>query len=61
MVAEIIAKDMRPHTIAETLIRPACAAIVRIMVGTEAEEEIKKVSLKIKEAKKSRCKAYTHT
>ena len=52
---------MRPHTIAETLIRQACAAIVRIMLGTEAEEEIKKVSLKIKEAKKSRCKAYTHT
>ena len=45
LVAEIIAKDMKPHTIAETLIRPACAAIVRTMLGTEAEEEIKKVPL----------------
>ena len=45
LVVEIIAKDMTPHTIAETLIRPACEAIVRIILETEIEEEIKKFPL----------------
>jgi hypothetical protein len=36
--------EMKPHTAGEILIHPACAAIVRTMLGTEAEE-IKKFFL----------------
>jgi hypothetical protein len=45
LVAEIIVKRMKPHTVGKALIRPAYAAIVRTMFGTVAEEEIKKNSL----------------
>ncbi|XP_023233273.1 protein ZBED8-like [Centruroides sculpturatus] len=34
---------MKPHTIGETLIRPAYTAIVRTIFGAEAEEEIKMI------------------
>ena len=45
LVAELIAKEMKPHTIGETLILPACSAIVRTMFGPDAEAEIMKIPL----------------
>ena len=33
LVAEIIAKAKKPHTIAESIIEPACTAIVNKMIG----------------------------
>jgi hypothetical protein len=36
-VAETTGKEMKPHTICNILIHPACAASVRTMFGTEAE------------------------
>jgi hypothetical protein len=44
-VAELVAKEMKSHTIAESLILPACQAIVKTMLGEEAEKEIKKIPL----------------
>jgi hypothetical protein len=40
----LIAKTIKPHTIAETVILPACSSIVKIMFGNEAELEVKKYS-----------------
>lgn len=45
LVAELVAKDMKPHTVAESLILPACCAMVRTMLGPESEAEIKKIPL----------------
>jgi hypothetical protein len=36
LVAEIVAKTKTPHTIAETVIMPACTAIVNKMLGPQA-------------------------
>jgi hypothetical protein len=36
---------MKSHTTGETLLCPACAAFIRTMIGTDAEEEIKKIPL----------------
>jgi hypothetical protein len=44
-VAELVAKQMKPHTIAESLILPACQAIVKTMFGEEAAREITKIPL----------------
>jgi precorrin-2 methylase len=44
-VAELIARKMQPHTVAETLILPACKEIVKSMLGEAAEREISKVPL----------------
>ncbi len=43
LVAELVAKKMKSHTIAESLIMPACKIIVRTMLGEEAECEVSKV------------------
>jgi len=45
LVAELVAKEMKPHTVAESLILPACRAIVRTMFGEEAEREVQKIPL----------------
>ncbi len=42
LVTELVAKKMKSHTIAESLIMPACKIIVRTIVG-EAESELSKV------------------
>ena len=44
-VAYLIAKDKKPHTIGETLIKPAAIAISQIMNGDKATEEIKGIPL----------------
>ena len=45
LVAELIAKQMKPHTIAEKLILPACRIIVKTMIGAQAEQELSKIPL----------------
>ena len=45
LVAELVAKQMKVHTIAESLILPACQAIVKTMYGAEAEKEINVIPL----------------
>ncbi len=45
LVAELVAKKMKSHTIAESPIMPACKTIVRTMLGEEAESELNKVSV----------------
>lgn len=45
LVAEIIAKNSKPHTEAESIILPVCSAIVKTMLESKAEEEIKKIPM----------------
>ena len=42
LVAQIIAKNKEPHTIAETTIMQSCCAIVPTMFDSELEKEVKK-------------------
>ncbi len=42
-MAELVAKKMKSHTIAESLLMPTCKIIVRTMLGEEAESELSKV------------------
>ena len=44
-VAEIVASKMKSHTIAKTIILPACQQIVRIMFGEDAVSELNKIPL----------------
>ncbi|XP_025417424.1 zinc finger BED domain-containing protein 5-like [Sipha flava] len=45
LVAEFVAKQMKPHTIAEKLILPACREIVKVIFGEEAEKEVLKIPI----------------
>lgn len=45
LVAQIIAKNKEPHTIAETTIKESCCAIARTMFGPEFESQINKIPL----------------
>ncbi|KAI5152134.1 zinc finger BED domain-containing protein 5/7/8/9 [Enteropsectra breve] len=42
-LAELIVKNLKPHTIAETLIMPACSEIVQILFGDKAKDEVMKI------------------
>ncbi|GFS38370.1 zinc finger BED domain-containing protein 5 [Nephila pilipes] len=44
-VAKLIARQKKPHTVGETLIKPACMEIVRLMLGPNEVKEVNKVSL----------------
>lgn len=44
-VAELVAKKMKSHTTAETLVKPACLDIVKIMFGEEFEKQVSKIPL----------------
>jgi hypothetical protein len=45
LVAQLIAKTIKPHTIAETMILSACSSVVKMMFGNETEEEVKNIPL----------------
>ena len=45
LVAELIAKKRKPHTLAEELLSPACSEIVRLFFGEEAAKEVSKIPL----------------
>ncbi|GFS92948.1 SCAN domain-containing protein 3 [Nephila pilipes] len=44
-VAKLIARQKKPHTVGETLIKAACIEIVRLMLGLNEVKEVNKVSL----------------
>jgi hypothetical protein len=44
-VAKIVSKRMKSHTIAESVILPACCKIVNIMSGEEYEKEMLKIRM----------------
>ncbi|GFS58857.1 zinc finger BED domain-containing protein 5 [Nephila pilipes] len=44
-VAKLIARQKKPHTVGETLIKLACMEIVRLMLGPNEVKEVNKVSL----------------
>ncbi|KOC62786.1 SCAN domain-containing protein 3, partial [Habropoda laboriosa] len=51
-VARLIARQKKPHTIGETLVKPACIEIVKSMLGPREVNEVKKVPLSADTVKK---------
>ncbi|GFT43769.1 protein ZBED8 [Nephila pilipes] len=51
-VAKLIARQKKPHTLGETLIKPACMEIVRLMLGPNEVKEVNKVSLSVDTVKR---------
>ena len=45
MIAELVAKQMKIHAIAESFILPACKIMAKIMLGQQAADEFSKVPL----------------
>ncbi len=45
VVSHMIVENIKAHTIGESLLKPACEEMVRIMLGNEAASEIDKVPL----------------
>jgi hypothetical protein len=46
-VVELIVKVKAPHTIAETLLWPACKEMVKIVLDPEADNEIYEIPLSV--------------
>ena len=44
-ISEMIAQNLKSHTLAELIILPACRKMVKTMLGDEAEKETKKIPL----------------
>ena len=44
-VLELIAQNMKTHTLGESLISPACQSIVSTMLGNDAAMKISKITL----------------
>ncbi|CAI9716938.1 domain-containing 3 [Octopus vulgaris] len=44
-IAEMIALQTKSHTLAESIISPACRKMVKTIIGDEAEQEISKIPL----------------
>ncbi|XP_017795707.1 PREDICTED: protein ZBED8-like, partial [Habropoda laboriosa] len=51
-VARLIARQKKPHTIGETLVKPACIEIVKSMLAHREVNEVKKVPLSADPVKK---------
>ncbi|XP_067119559.1 SCAN domain-containing protein 3-like [Centruroides vittatus] len=43
VIADMLVKSKKPHSLAETLILPVCKEIVKIMISQEAAKEIEKI------------------
>lgn len=43
LVAKLIPKKMKPHTLAEEMLFPACCKIVRLFFGEEGAKEVSKI------------------
>ncbi|GFT87182.1 zinc finger BED domain-containing protein 5 [Nephila pilipes] len=57
-VAKLIARQKKPHTVGETLIKPACMEIVRLMLGPNEVKDVNKVSLSADTVKRRAPKRY---
>ncbi|KFM62921.1 SCAN domain-containing protein 3, partial [Stegodyphus mimosarum] len=54
-VSKLIARQKKPHTLGESLIKPACMEIVRLMLGPNEAEEVNKIPLSADTVKRHIC------